>query len=180
MRPREYKACPDLRLTGEGRKRGKEDGFLLFFFFFLNWMIIALQYFVVFCHTLTRISHRYPHVLSHPTRLDGHRVPGWDPCVVQHLPFSYLFHTWKWKWSRLVWLFATTWTVAYQAPPSMGFARRKYWRGLPFPSPGDLPNPGIELGSPTFQADALISEPPFQCYSLNPSLSLLPLLPPCP
>ena len=57
-------------------------------------------------------------------------------------------------------LFGTPWTVAYQAPPSMGFSRQEYWRGLPFPSPGDLPNPGIEPRSPTFQADALTSEPP--------------------
>ena len=57
-------------------------------------------------------------------------------------------------------LFATLWTVAYQAPPSMGFSRQEYWSGLPVPSPGDLPNPGIEPGSPTFQADALTSEPP--------------------
>ena len=52
-------------------------------------------------------------------------------------------------------LFATPWTVAHQAPPSMGFSRREYLSGLPFPSPGDLPHPGIELGSPTLQADAL-------------------------
>ena len=45
-------------------------------------------------------------------------------------------------------LFATPWTVAYQAPLSMGFSRQEYWSGLPFPSPGDLPNPGIEPGSP--------------------------------
>ena len=45
-------------------------------------------------------------------------------------------------------LFATPWTVAYQAPPSMGFSRQEYWNGLPFPSPGDLPNPGIKPGSP--------------------------------
>ena len=42
----------------------------------------------------------------------------------------------------------------------MGFSRQEYWSGLPFPSPGDLPNPGIELGSPALQADALPSEPP--------------------
>ena len=52
------------------------------------------------------------------------------------------------------------WTVAHQAPPSMGFSRQEYWSGLPFPSPGDLPNPGIEPRSPTLQADALTSEPP--------------------
>ena len=59
-----------------------------------------------------------------------------------------------------VWLFATPWTVAYQAPPSMGFSRQECWSVLPFPSPGDLPDPGIEPGSPTLQADALLSEPP--------------------
>ena len=57
-------------------------------------------------------------------------------------------------------LFATPWTVAYTAPLSMGFSRQEYWSGLPFPSPGDLPNPGIEPRSPTLQADALSSEPP--------------------
>ena len=52
-------------------------------------------------------------------------------------------------------LFVTPWTVARQAPLSMGFSRQEYWSRLPFPSPGDLPNPGIEPGSPTWQADAL-------------------------
>ena len=56
-------------------------------------------------------------------------------------------------------LFATSWTVAYQAPPSMGFSRQECWSGLPFSSPGDLPDPGIEPGSPALQADALPSEP---------------------
>ena len=57
-------------------------------------------------------------------------------------------------------LFATPWTVAYQAPPSMGFSRQEYWSGLPFPSPGDLPDPGLEPRSPALEADALTSEPP--------------------
>ena len=57
-------------------------------------------------------------------------------------------------------LFVTPWTVAHQAPPSMGFSRQEYWSGLPFPSPGDLPDAGIEPGSPAFQADALTSKPP--------------------
>ena len=57
-------------------------------------------------------------------------------------------------------LFATPWTVTYYVPPSIGFSRQEYWSGLPFPSPGDLPNPGIEPGSPTLEADALTSEPP--------------------
>ena len=57
-------------------------------------------------------------------------------------------------------LFSTPWTVADQAPPSMGFSSQEYWSGLPFPSPGDLPDPGIEPKSPMLQADALSSEPP--------------------
>ena len=56
-------------------------------------------------------------------------------------------------------LFVTPWTVAYQAPLSIGFSRQEYWSGLPFPSPGDLPDPGIKPGSPTLQADALPAEP---------------------
>ena len=54
----------------------------------------------------------------------------------------------------------TLWTVAGQAPLSMEFSRQEYWSGLPCPSPGDLPNPGIEPKSPTLQADSLLSEPP--------------------
>ena len=57
-------------------------------------------------------------------------------------------------------LFGTPWTVAYQAPPSMGFSWQEYWSGLPFPSPGDLSNPGIEPGFLTLQADSLPTEPP--------------------
>ena len=56
--------------------------------------------------------------------------------------------------------FATPWTVAQQAPLFMGFSRQEYWSGLPFLSPGDLPYPGIEVRSPTLQADALTSKPP--------------------
>ena len=50
------------------------------------------------------------------------------------------------------------WTVAHQAPLSMEFSRQEYWSGLPFPSPGDLPEPGIEPESPALEADALPSE----------------------
>ena len=56
-------------------------------------------------------------------------------------------------------LFATQWTIAYQAPQSMGFSRQGYWSGLPFPSPGDLYDPGIKPRSPTLQADSLPAEP---------------------
>ena len=60
---------------------------------------------------------------------------------------------------RCIQLFATPKTVALQAPLSMGFSRQEYWSGVPFPSPGDLPNPGIKPRSPTLQADSLLSEP---------------------
>ena len=57
-------------------------------------------------------------------------------------------------------LFAILWTIAHQAPLSMGFSRQEYWSGLPFPSLGDLPNPGIEPGSPALQTDTLTAELP--------------------
>ena len=62
--------------------------------------------------------------------------------------------------ARHVQLFVTPWTVARQALLSMGFSRQEYWSGLPFPSPGDLTDPGIEPRSPALQADSLLSEPP--------------------
>ena len=57
-------------------------------------------------------------------------------------------------------LFATPWTGAHQSPLSMGFPKQEYWSGLPFPSPRDLPDPGIEPRSPALQEEALTSEPP--------------------
>ena len=52
----------------------------------------------------------------------------------------------------------TPWTIARQAPLSMGFSRQEYWSDLLFPSPGDLPDPGIEPRSPALQADSLLTE----------------------
>ena len=57
-------------------------------------------------------------------------------------------------------LFATPWTVAHQAPLPMEFSRQEYPSGLPFPSPGDIPHPGIELMSPALQTNSFITEPP--------------------
>ena len=74
------------------------------------------------------------------------------------------------KWVKslsCVWLFVTLWTVACKAPPSMGFSRQEYWSGVPFPFPGDLPDPGIEPRSPALQADALPSDPPGKPQSLG-------------
>ena len=66
----------------------------------------------------------------------------------------------KWKLLSHVRLFATPWTVACQAPLPMEFSRPEYWSGLPFPSPGDLPNLRVEPRSPALQVDSLSSEPP--------------------
>ena len=66
----------------------------------------------------------------------------------------------EWKSLSCFQLFVTPWTVACQVPLSMGFSRQVYWSGLPFPPPGDLPDPGIQPGSPTLLADSLPYEPP--------------------
>ena len=57
-------------------------------------------------------------------------------------------------------LFETPWTVAYQASPSTGFSRKEYWSGLPFPSPGDVPDSGLELMSPVLAGGFFTAEPP--------------------
>ena len=92
------------------------------------------------------LKREYPHlsITSLPTYLDMFHV-------------SFTSHS-------VVWLFATPWTVAHQAPLSMGFLIQEHWSELQFPSPGHLPNPGIEPGSPALQADSLLSEPPGKSY----------------
>ena len=62
-------------------------------------------------------------------------------------------------------LFPTLWAIIYQVPPSMEFSRQEYWSGFPFPSPGDLHDPGIESRTPSLQADTLSSEPPGKSYT---------------
>ena len=81
-------------------------------------------------------------------------------CITQGTQITDSVTTCEVKSLSRVRLFATPWTVAYETPLSMGFSRQECWSGLPFPSPGDLPDPGIKLGSPALQADALPSEPP--------------------
>ena len=94
-------------------------------------------------------------VLAH---LEGHVI---TVCIIKQKV--------KVKSLSCVRLFATPWTVVYQAPLSMGFSRQRYWSGLPFPPPGDLPNLEIKPGSPTLQAGTLPSEP---LWWHGPSLSL--------
>ena len=79
-----------------------------------------------------------------------------------HIHKELMEKVWKWKWKLLswVWLFGIPWTVAHQAPPSMGFFKTRIWSGLPFPSPGDLPGPGIEPMSLSLWAGCLPSELP--------------------
>ena len=89
----------------------------------------------------------------HIEKLTWGKLASWQ-CEL--FPFSFPFEV---KLLSRVWLFTIPWTIAYQAPPSMEFSRQEYCSGLPFPSPGDLPDPRIKPRSPTLQADALPSEP---------------------
>ena len=105
-----------------------------------------------------------------PFLMAGVPSVGWSSDSCRGLPVHYHNKGFVFPWAvqvkvkvkslSCVRLFVTPWTVAYQAPPSMGFSRQEYWSGLPFPPPGDLPDPGIEPGPPALEADALTSEPP--------------------
>ena len=97
-------------------------------------------------------SLKTPATISHPTEGKNATTLPWPPL-----------------WSLLLCVFmsssvmfdsATPRTVARQAPLSMGFPRQEYWSGLPFPPPGDLPDPGVKPGSPALEANSLPSEPP--------------------
>ena len=70
-----------------------------------------------------------------------------------------------------VWLFLSLWTVALQAPVSMGFSRQEYWSGLPFPPPGDLPDPGIKPASPVLTGGFFTAEPPGKLLYVNYNLN---------
>ena len=123
------KYCPD----------GKACGWLA-------WFVQSMLDFCSYCYWKRQI-------------LDGALLGTVDVCLgVSRIFPSVSMNEWV-KSLSCVWLFATPWTVAYHAPPSMGFFRQEYWSGLPFPSPEDLPDPGIEPRFPTLQADTLPSEP---------------------
>ena len=100
----------------------------------------------------------YQAMKTHEERLNAYYLMKksiWTACM--------LYDSTIWPFSvshSVVSLFATPWTVACQGPSSMEFPRQEFWSGFPFPSPGYLPDPGIEPGCPTLQADALSSEPP--------------------
>ena len=112
-------------------------------------MIIALWCYVGFCHRVVWICQNYTYVpsllnlplpLHHPTSLGCYLPLGW--AFVSHSNFSLSLVV------QLFWFFVTPWTVAHQAPLSMGFSRQEYWSGVPFPSPEGLPDPVIKLASP--------------------------------
>ena len=105
--------------------------------------------------SLGPFHHNSPHFMDGVTRVS-------DVCIGSVAKYICPFLASKVKVKLLshVQLFATPWTVAYQAPLSMGFSRQECWSGLLFPSLGDLPDPGFEPRSSALQADTLPSEPP--------------------
>ena len=146
----------------------KSSSFLLIIEHALSFMKVFnyhyISYFMFASFSSKYIYYYFPHFYFYNEEIKARR--NW-------ISYLRLCHTWKSRPQNksqgsnaelnslsLVQLFATPWTVARQAPLSMGFSRQEYWSGLPFPSPGDLPNPGIKPGSPAWQADALSSEPP--------------------
>ena len=100
--------------------------------------------------------------------LAGKKELGFSESILLTIPHLFLILWCEVKSLSRVQLYVTPWTVAYQAPLSMGFSRQECWSGLPFPSPGDLPDPGIEPRSPTLQVDALPSEPPGKPVNSHP------------
>ena len=88
---------------------------------------------------------------------------GWPKFRAHKIEGQNLFNWEKWKVKVLVpqsCLFSTQWTIACQAPLSVEFSRQQYWSGLPFPAPGDLPNPGIKFTSPAFLGRFFTTVPP--------------------
>ena len=140
---------------------------------------------VMYTHTHTHMCvHTHTHTHTHTRSLEysamkkegdlGTTWMDFEGILLSELRQTDEYHMSSHIWKKVKvkslncdWHFATPWTVAYQAPLSMGFSRQEYWSGLPFPSLGDLPNPGIEPRSPALQTDALPSEPPRKPYIGN-------------
>ena len=95
-----------------------------------------------------RVLIEFPRVVS---SVHSSACTSWNWYLDRHLCCCLVAH---------LYLFVTLWTVAHQAPLSMGFCRQEYWSGLSFPSPGDLPDPGIEPVSPALAGEFFITEPP--------------------
>ena len=124
-----------------GRDRQDSSHYLL--------LLLLLSY---FSHIWPCATHRWQSTrLLHPWDSQG-KNPG--------VGYHFLLQCEKVKSLSRVQLLATPWTAAYQAPLSIRFSRQEYWSGLPFPSPGHLPDSGIKPRSPSLYTDALPSEPP--------------------
>ena len=127
------------------------------------WSVSHLIIYMFQCYSL-RSSH--PRLLPQSPKVGSIHLclffcPAYRVIITIFLNSIYMHWVSEWvKSLNHVRLFATPWTVTYQVPLSMEFSRQKYQSGLPFPSPGDLPDPGIKPGSPALRADALPSEPP--------------------
>ena len=143
------KSCYILNYLSTDSDNGTYSCFHMWFFkmyLFLNWRIIALQNCVGFCQTSPWMSHAAKSLQSCPTLCDPMdcSLPGFSVHgILQAKTLEWVVisfsNAWKWKVKvkslSHVWLFATPWTAAYQAPPSMGFSRQQYWSGLPLSSP---------------------------------------------
>ena len=110
---------------------------------------------IILTHWEAKMIH-VPVLIDHPSQFKINGKKGtWSSWMS---PFSISFPKHYWKLTHIslshVRLFETPWSVAHQAPLSMGFSRQEYWSGLAFPPPGDLSDPGIKLRSPTLQADS--------------------------
>ena len=122
-------------------------------------IIKVLQFIIQFVNTSVEVLKTMERPFSKSAEHCMWKLPGHSDGIATQGAFRWTLHNYKVKSLSRVRLFATPWTVAHQAPPSMGFSKQEYWSELPFPSPGDLPDPGIELRSPALEADALTSEP---------------------
>ena len=134
--------------------------------------ILKVSSLLIFQGLLLLLLSCFSHLILRPHRQQpdssprGSAVPGLlQARTLEWVAISFS-NAWKWKVKvkspSRVRLFVTSWIAAYQAPLSMRFSRQEYWSGLSFPSPEDLPNPGIKPGSPTLRAGALPSEPPIE------------------
>ena len=117
---------------------------------FLGWLYLIFQFSSVqFCRSVVSDFYLQLHKMNREGLGSAQRIFGTTLLTCEPV-----------KLFSCVWLFAGYSSVAYQASPSKEFSRQEYWSGLPFPSPRDLPDPGIKASSPTLQADTLPSEPP--------------------
>ena len=124
------------------------------------WLIYLFD--IIYCYVSFFL--RYWKLPARKNYILGPRMTEWDQSLLRcshlRIPWLTILCVCVCVLFSRVWLFTTPWTVAYQAPLSMGFPRQEHWSELPCRPPGDLPDPGIKPRSPAFQADSLPSETP--------------------